>query len=99
MTSSEKMQLRFMESAIERINLCLMHIHALESLSIKKGLFTEKELADEVNDARMLPQTSVGKKALLDMIQDFNFEKLSNPSSTDSACHVPSMKSSFEKST
>jgi hypothetical protein len=76
LSPKEKMLLKFMTATIERINKCLINIHALQSLLIKKGIFTQRELQSEIADAANLPESSVGKKVLADMMKDFDVSKL-----------------------
>lgn len=74
MTRKEKMQIRFMENTMSRINSCLIYTYALQSLLIKKGIFNEDELRSEIEDARKLPATATGRSVLKAMIQDFKLE-------------------------
>jgi len=78
LTRKEKMQLKFMEIAIARINTCLINIHALQSLLIRKRFFTEGELCAEIKYSKELPLTSLGKNVLNDMIKNFNINELQN---------------------
>jgi hypothetical protein len=76
LSPKERILLKFMTATIGRINTCLINIHALQSLLIKKGILTQKELQVEVRDATKLPTVSVGKKVLMDMVRDFDVSKL-----------------------
>lgn len=72
LTPKEKLLLKFMETTIERINTCLINIHAVQEILIKKGVCSLDEIKASVNDARNLPETKIGKKVLEEMIRDFN---------------------------
>ena len=72
LTSKEKLLLKFMEMTIERINTCLVNLHAVQELLIKKGVCSQDEIKAAVSDARNLPETKVGKQVLDEMIRDFN---------------------------
>jgi hypothetical protein len=78
LSPKEEMLLKFMSTTIERINSCLINIHALQTLLIKKGVFTQNELCSEVSDAEDAPRTAVGKRMLLDMVKDFNVSNLTS---------------------
>jgi len=78
LSPKERMLLKFMTATVGRVNTCLINIHALQSLLIKKGVFTQKELQAEVRDATKLPTVSVGKKILVDMMRDFDVSKLAS---------------------
>jgi len=70
LSPKEQMLLKFMTATIGRINTCLINIHALQALMIKKNVFTQKELQTEVRDATNLPTVTLGKKILIEMMQE-----------------------------
>lgn len=78
LSPKEQMLLKFMTATIGRINTCLINIHALQALMIRKGVFTQKELQAQVKDATNLPTVTLGKKVLVEMMQEFDVSKLAS---------------------
>jgi len=78
LSPKEQMLFKFMTATIGRINTCLINIHALQALMIKKNVFTQKELQAEVKDAASLPTVTLGKKVLREMMQEFDVSKLAS---------------------
>ena len=105
LSPKEKMLLKFMSSTIERINSCLINIHALQALLIKKGVFTQSELCSEVKDAEMVPTTTVGKNVLeistiisiCDFVDAFLNRKTEIKDGSDAGVEKPDLKSMLYK--
>jgi hypothetical protein len=57
-----------MESAIERINTILMHLHAVEQILIENNITTEADLLARIRDAEGLPNRIIGIKTLKEML-------------------------------
>jgi hypothetical protein len=67
--NDQKIQLSFMEAAINRINNCLCRIYTIENVLIEKGLISKEDLLNRINESRRLPQTNIGRAILKEMIQ------------------------------
>lgn len=63
--------LRFMESTIEKVNLALSGLYAVEKILIEKKIVPEGELLERLNDAKALPKRLVGVKTLQEMIDSY----------------------------
>lgn len=60
----EKVLLKFMEMTISRINLTRATLHSLQTILIEKGIATEKELQESLNESLKQPQLLLGAKTL-----------------------------------
>jgi hypothetical protein len=72
--TNQELMLRFMEATIEKVNICLSSIYALEVLLIEKGLVTQDDMIHRIQDSKTLPQTKIGKQILDEMIKGTSFE-------------------------
>jgi hypothetical protein len=64
-----KVQLKFMQVMMARVELILIHLHAVEQVLLKKGAVTEEELLSYIKEATSLPNTNLGMKTLKEMLQ------------------------------
>ncbi len=58
-----------MRSAMARIELILIHLHAVEQVLIKKGFVTEEEFLLYIKEATSLPDKNLGMKILKEMFK------------------------------
>lgn len=65
----DKAQFRFMESTMARIELLLVHLHAVEQVLLKKGIITEEEFFSYLQEATSLPNKNLGMQILKEMLQ------------------------------
>ena len=70
--SQDKLLLKFMRSAIERINRSLANVYAVQQILIEKGIVTQSEMLSKIREAEELPERKVGMNVLQDMINEFN---------------------------
>jgi len=70
--SQDKLLLKFMQSAIERINRSLANVYAVQQILIEKGIVTQSEMISKIHEAEELPERKVGMNVLQDMINEFN---------------------------
>jgi len=66
---TDKVQFRFMKSAMARIELLLIHLHAVEQILLKKDIITEEEFFSYLQEATSLPNTNLGMQVLKEMLQ------------------------------
>lgn len=74
MQKNQELMLKFMESTIEKVNMCLSGIYAIEVALIEKGLITQEEMIARLKEAKNLPVTNVGKQVLEQMMKGTSFE-------------------------
>jgi hypothetical protein len=72
MKSQDALLLKFMESAIEKINRSLANIYAIQQVLIEKAIVTQSEMLSKIHEAEELPERKVGMNVLQDMINEFN---------------------------
>jgi hypothetical protein len=58
-----------MQSVMTRIELLLIHVHAIEQVLLKKGAVTEEELLSYIQKSTSLPNTNLGMQVLKEMLQ------------------------------
>ena len=63
------LQIRFMKSVMARIELILIHLHAVEQVLLKKEAVTEEELLLYIRESTRLPDTNLGMQTLKEMLQ------------------------------
>jgi hypothetical protein len=62
-------QVRFMKSMMSRVELILIHLHAVEQVLLRKGAVTEEELLYYIKEATNLPNTNLGMQTLKEMLK------------------------------
>ena len=62
--------LKFMQTAIKKINDNSATIYALEKMLIENGTVDKKKLMSGIADSKKLPEQQVGKKVLAEMLAD-----------------------------
>jgi hypothetical protein len=62
--------LKFMQTAIKKINDNSATIYALEKLLIENGTVDKKKLISEIANSKKFPEQQVGKKVLAEMLAD-----------------------------
>ena len=70
--SEERLILKFMGTAIEKVNSCMARIWALEKLMVEKGIAVPKDMKERVKEAEHHPTHLKNTRMLEDMIQQFN---------------------------
>lgn len=60
----------FMQETIEKVNRCLSSLYTIHKLLIEKGLITEKNLINRLNEDKDKPIHDLGKKVLNEMIKN-----------------------------
>lgn len=78
MTKDQKVILEFMKATVEKVNRCMSDTYAIQKLLIEKNIISEEDLNSRLKDAQSLPQTITGRKALEEMIKNFQPEGVSN---------------------
>jgi hypothetical protein len=69
LTPQEKVVLRFMETAISRINSCLIGIRAVQELLIEKGIVDQATLEKKLRAVEDYPDIELGRRVLEEMIR------------------------------
>lgn len=76
LNSKEEFLLKFIERAIDKINVCYANIYTLQTLLIKKEVATEQEIIDMFKDAKNMPQRKIGKETLSDIVEGLSIDRL-----------------------
>jgi hypothetical protein len=69
--STSKLQSKFMQMAIQKINDNSAAIYAIAQILVEKKIITQKELSSKVVSAKKLPEQNIGKKVLDEMIAEY----------------------------
>jgi hypothetical protein len=66
----DDLMLKFMQTAIKKINDNSATIYALEKMLIENGMINEKKLISEIANSKRLPEQQIGKKVLTEMLAE-----------------------------
>jgi hypothetical protein len=78
MKKDHEIILEFMRVTVEKVNRCLSDSYAIQKLLVEKGIVSEEDIKIRLKDAQSLPQVIIGKKALEEMIENFQPKGVSN---------------------
>lgn len=70
MDRRERMQLRFMERVIERINGCMAEQYLIRELLFERGIVSREEYERRLGEARVRPELMVGRRVLREMLKE-----------------------------
>jgi hypothetical protein len=70
----EKIFLKFMQSTIKKVNICLSSIYTIEKILIENKMVEEQELINKLKEDLKLPVMKKGADTLEEMLKELEIE-------------------------
>lgn len=70
MNKKDDVILEFMKATIEKVNTCLSSLYALQKIMIEKGIITQEQLLQALNESKSMPKYDLGKRTLDQMLDE-----------------------------